>query len=231
MTSTSTTVKQVARRYWPLGFACLGLVAVAIGWAVAPASDWIDALTRGVAALGLAAPVVYLVLYTVGAIVLAPSPVMSIAAGIAFGWWGFPLALIGATLGATGSFLLSRYFLRDTLDDWLTERATLRAAKTAVDEEGWKALILLRLTPAVPFGILNYLLGFTKTSLPAYVLCTMIGIVPGTLVDIYIGVIGAEAAQGAKLAYLIAGLCATALIAVAITLKARSYLRAEGIHL
>ena len=74
--------------------------------------------------------------------------------------------------------------------------------------------------------------GACRVSRPLhYVPCAAIGIVPGTLVDIYVGVIGAEAAHGAKLADLILGLCATALVAVAITLKARSYLRAEGIRM
>ena len=95
---------------------------------------------------------------------------MSIAAGVAFGWWGFPLAVVSATAGATVSFLVGRYFLNDDLEDWLTDRRLFRAAKTAIDEEGWRIQILLRLSPAVPFGLLNYMMGLTKTPLATYVL-------------------------------------------------------------
>jgi uncharacterized membrane protein YdjX (TVP38/TMEM64 family) len=226
---TPKATKKLAKRFWPLGVALTFLVVVVLIWTVASGLGGLGSLGEAVASLGLAAPILYVFLFAAGTVILAPSPLISIAGGVAFGWWGIPLALLGATLGAACSFFLSRHFLRKTLDDWLTERATFRAAKTAVDEEGWKVLVLLRLSPAVPFGLLNYLLGLTRISLVSYLLTTLIGITPGTVVDIYVGLIGVEAAHGAQLTYLIAGLIATTLVAGAITLKARSYLREEGI--
>src|ERR1019366_7746970 len=77
---------------------------------------------------------------------------------------GFRLVgVAAATAGATASFCLSRFCFGDTLEDWLTERPTFNAAKKAVDEEGWRIQLLLRLSPVVPFGLLNYLLGLTNT--------------------------------------------------------------------
>jgi membrane protein DedA with SNARE-associated domain len=64
-------------------------------------------------------------------------------------------------------------------------------------------------------------LGLTKTPIASFLIWTAIGIFPGTVVDIYIGIVGAQAADGAQLAYLIIGLIATALIAVLILIKAR----------
>lgn len=168
-------------------------------------------------------------LYVVGTIVLAPSPLMTIAAGVAFGWWGLPLAVLSATAGAACSFSISRYFFGETLEDWLTERPTFRAAKTAIDEEGWRVLLLLRLSPVVPFGLLNYLLGLTNTSMRAYLIWTAIGIFPGTVVDIYIGVIGRQAGDTTQLAYLVVGLIASAAAVALIAAKARSYLREAGV--
>ena len=224
------TTKKVARRYWPLGVSFAAVFVVGLLWAAAPVSDSFVALGDTVSSFGAIAPSAYVALFAVGTIILAPSPLLSIAAGVAFGWWGIPLALLGATSGATLSYLISRYFFRDLLNDWLTEHATFRAAKAAVDEEGWRVLVLLRLSPAVPFGILNYLLGVTKTSLPVYLVTTAVGITPGTVVDIYVGVVGAEAAHGTQLSYLIVGLAATMIIAAVITWKARSYLREEGVN-
>jgi hypothetical protein len=146
---------------------------------------------------------------------------------------GIPLALLGATLGATGSFLLSRYFSRDTLGDWLSERATFRAAKTAVDEEGTKILALLRLSPAVPFGLLNYLLGLTKVPLTLY-------IIHFDDADRHnAGDDGRHLCRrdwrrgrpnGTQVTYLVVGLVATAVVVIAITWKASSYLHEEGIR-
>src|SRR5665213_1330326 len=89
--------------------------------------------------------------------------------------------------------------------------------------------MLLRLSPVVPFGLLNYLLGLTNTSFVTYVTCTVIGILPGSIIDIYIGVIGKSAGNTAQFAYLLAGLIATAALVVLITVKARGYLREAGI--
>jgi uncharacterized membrane protein YdjX (TVP38/TMEM64 family) len=221
--------RKVVKHRWPLAAACVLLVAAVLAWMFVPAADWINSLGKTVASLGAAAPAIYLVLYTLGTVVLAPSPLMSIAAGVAFGWWGLPLAVIGATAGATASFLLSRYFFDGAIEDWLTDRPAFNAARRAVDEESWRILLLLRLSPAVPFGLLNYLLGLTRTPLRTYVVTTALGILPGSFVDIYIDVIGKEAGHTAQLSLLVVGLIATIAVAAMITIKARGYLREAGV--
>lgn len=229
MRNTKRKAKRVAKRYWPLAVTLVFLLLVVAAWAAAPAEEWIRTIGTKVAEVGWAAPLVYIALYVAGTIVLAPSPLMSIAAGVAFGWWGFPLAVIAATAGATAAFAISRYLLGDDLEDWLTERRIFRAAKHAVDEQGWKIQILLRLSPAVPFGLLNYLMGLSRTALSTYVWSTAVGIMPGTFVDIYIGVVGQNLAGGAKIAYLIAGAVVTIACAALVTLKARDCLREAGV--
>jgi uncharacterized membrane protein YdjX (TVP38/TMEM64 family) len=221
--------KQVAKHPWALAGACALLVAAVLAWMFVPAADWINSLGQTVASLGIAAPIIYLVLYIVGTIGLAPSPLMSIAAGVAFGWWGLPLAVVAATAGATASFLLSRYFFDGAIEDWLTDRPVFNAAKRAVDEESWRILLLLRLSPVVPFGMLNYLLGLTKTPLGTYVATTAIGILPGSFVDIYIGVIGKSAGNTVQLSLLVVGLIATIAVAAMIAIKSREYLKDAGV--
>jgi uncharacterized membrane protein YdjX (TVP38/TMEM64 family) len=221
--------KQVAKHPWALVGAGALLVAAVLAWMFVPAADWINSLGQTVASLGIAARIIYLVLYVLGTIVLAPSPLMSIAAGVAFGWWGVPLAVVAATAGATASFLLSRYFFDGAVEDWLTDRPVFNAAKRAVDEESWRILLLLRLSPVVPFGMLNYLLGLTKTPLGTYVATTAIGILPGSFVDIYIGVIGKSAGNTVQLSLLVVGLIATIAVAAMIAIKSREYLKDAGV--
>src|SRR5471032_847126 len=110
MPITRRKAKRAVKRYWPLGAAAVGLLALVVAWMLLPAAEWIDSLGQKVAELGWAGPVIYFVLYVVGTTILAPSPIMSIAAGVAFGWWGLPLLIAAATAGATASFCLSRYF-------------------------------------------------------------------------------------------------------------------------
>jgi uncharacterized membrane protein YdjX (TVP38/TMEM64 family) len=232
MALTKRKAKRVAKRYWPLAVAGLVVLVAALAWIAAPASQWVELLGQKIAALGAWGPVIYVLTYVVGTLVLAPSPVMSIAAGAMFGWWGLPLCVLAATAGATASFIVSRYFFAETLDDWLKAQKTFGAVKHAVDEEGWKIVLPLRLSPVVPFGLLNYMLGLTRISWANYILCTAIGILPGSIVDVYIGVIGVDAANAsntAQLAYLVLGLIATIGVGLLITYKARAYLREEGV--
>ena len=232
MAVSKRKAKQIAKRYWPLGIVGLAVVVVALAWLALPAAEWIEALSPVVASLGAFGPVIYVCLYIFGALILAPSPLIAIAAGAIFGWWGLPLAVLGGTAGATASFLLSRYFFGETLDEWVEDRRAFRAVKSAVDADDWKIILPLRLSPVVPFGLLNYMLGLTRISLTSYIVCTAIGIFPGTLIDVYIGVIGVTAATVAnstQLAFLALGLAATLVVAVFITVKARAYLRKEGV--
>jgi uncharacterized membrane protein YdjX (TVP38/TMEM64 family) len=232
MAVSKRKVKRVAKRYWPLGVAAIVVLAGALAWVAAPASEWVEYLTGKASGLGAWGPVLYVLVYVGGTLVLAPSPVMSIAAGAMFGWWGLPLCVLAATAGATASFLVSRYFFEDTLEDWLEGRRAFYAIKNAVDEEGWKIVLPLRLSPVVPFGLLNYMLGLSRIPLASYIVWTAIGILPGSFVDVYIGVIGVDAANAnntAQLAYLALGLIATIGVGLLITVKARAYLREEGV--
>ena len=77
--------------------------------------------------------------------------------------------------------------------------------------------------------MLNYLLGLTKTPLISYVIWTAVGILPGSFIDVYIGVIGANASNTPQLAYLVTGFIATVAAGILITVKSRAYLRAEGV--
>jgi uncharacterized membrane protein YdjX (TVP38/TMEM64 family) len=60
---------------------------------------------------------------------------MGIAGGIAFGWWGLPLTILGATAGATASFGISRYIFDVELEDWFKSSRIFQAAKRAIEDD------------------------------------------------------------------------------------------------
>jgi uncharacterized membrane protein YdjX (TVP38/TMEM64 family) len=158
---------------------------------------------------------------------------LSIAAGVAYGWWGVLLAVFCATTSATLAFLLSRRFLQTKIRAIIATRPKLRAAAQAVDAEGWKILALLRLNPVLPFGFENYLFGITHMRLSHYVLTTAIGIIPVSVLNIYLGVLGHEASHGkaglVRWLFLLGGLAATLVVIVFIALKARAMLSQKGV--
>jgi uncharacterized membrane protein YdjX (TVP38/TMEM64 family) len=226
---TQRKAKRLARRYWPVGIGIGLAIILLLAWWGVPAGQWIDAVGKQVAELGWAAPFVYVGLFAVGTVVLAPSPLVGIAGGIAFGWWGLPLTILGATAGATASFGISRYIFDVELEDWFKSRRIFQAAKRAIEDEGWKIQILLRLSPAVPFGLLNYLFGLSNTRLITYILSTAIGTLPGNFADTYVGVIGQDLASGQQIAYVAAGAVVTLAGAILITWRARAALKEQDV--
>ncbi len=171
------------------------LVAVGIGWYLLPVSDWLSALRVWIVNLGFWGVVIFAVIYAVGAIVLAPEAVLTIAAGFAYEFWAFPIVLVAATIGASLAFLIARYLARDKVRLLLERRRNLAAIDKAVAEEGWKIVGLLRLSPLIPFNLQNYLFGVTAIPFPHFVAATFAGIFPGTALYVYLGVL--ENATGA----------------------------------
>lgn len=136
-------------------------------------------IERFVRDAGIAAPVVYVVLYVMLTVVLFPGAVITAAGGALFGSvQGTVLTVVGATIGATGAFLVGRWLGREQverlagesvgrLDDWM-------------HEHGFLAVLYTRLIPVVPFNVLNYAAGIAGLRVRDYVIATAVGIVPGT---------------------------------------------------
>ena len=109
---------------------------------------------------------------------------------ILFGWFfGFIPALVlvsfASTSGATLAFLMSRYFLRESLQTQFGER--LKTFHEALEREGWVYLLTLRLVPAVPFFVINLVMGLTAIRTRTFWWVSQIGMLPGTAVYIYAG--------------------------------------------
>ncbi len=210
------------------------LIAVTIAWFVLPVKDWVQSLNVWVRELGLWGVVLFALVYIVVVIVLAPAEVMSVAAGLIFGAWGFPIVVVSATIGATLAFLVSRYLLREKVKAFARRRPRLEAVDKAVEDESWKIVVLLRLNPLVPFGLQNYFFGATNIKLLPYAIATFFGIMPGSAMFVYIGGLGraatdADSADVGKSVLLAAGLVATAILIFIVGRKAKAKLKQIGV--
>src|SRR5207302_6285236 len=104
---------------------------------------------------------------------------------------------IGATLGATAAFLVGRYLARDWVAHRIEANQKFKAIDQAVGREGGKIVLLTRLSPIFPFNLLNYAFGVTQVTLRSYFLASAVGMIPGTILYVYIGsVAGMVAAEG-----------------------------------
>jgi uncharacterized membrane protein YdjX (TVP38/TMEM64 family) len=130
-----------------------------------------------------AAFVVYVV---VTACSLPVATLLSLAIGWYFGFWrGILLASFASTSGATLAFLMSRYLLRDAFQRRFGER--LRAFNAALDREGEFYLFALRLTPAVPFFVINVVMGLTRLRVWTFWWVSQLGMLAATCVFVYTG--------------------------------------------
>jgi uncharacterized membrane protein YdjX (TVP38/TMEM64 family) len=190
-------------------------------------------LQRGlerIAGLGAWAPLVFVVAYILATVLLIPGSVLTLGAGAVFGLgWGLVWVTLGANLGAQAAFLIGRHLARNWVAGKIENRPAFRAIDQAVGKEGWKIVGLTRLSPAFPFTFLNYAFGLTRVSFRHYALATFFGMMPGTVLYVYLGALAqaglkSEGRTPGQWALLIIGLVATLAVTVFVTRVARQAL-------
>ncbi len=152
-----------------------------------------------VAAQGLAGVAVYILLYILACVFFVPGSVLTLGAGAIWGVvGGVPVVSVASTLGATVAFLIGRHLARDWVAHRIEGNERFKAIDEAVAREGWKIVGLTRLSPVFPFSLLNYAFGLTRVSLRDYFFASWIGMLPGTVMYVYLGSLaGSLAALGA----------------------------------
>jgi uncharacterized membrane protein YdjX (TVP38/TMEM64 family) len=146
--------------------------------------------SRWVGELGVMGLVLLSFSLAIGSVSFLPASPFIIAAAAVF---GFPLGVLGSiagiALGASGGFFLARSFLRKDVANQLRKHPTFRAIDIAIEREGWKIVLLLRLCP-IPFGLANYLYGLTGVPFNQYLLTSIAGSLPGVLLLCQLGSAG-----------------------------------------
>jgi uncharacterized membrane protein YdjX (TVP38/TMEM64 family) len=194
---------------------------------VVPTAEAIAALERWLEGLGPWAPIAFGLVYVVATVLLLPGSALTLAGGALFGLGvGLVTVSLASTTSAAVAFLIARYFARDAVAARLATRPRFRAVDQAIAEGGWRIVALLRLSPAVPFNLQNYMYGLTAIRFWPCVLTSWVAMLPGTLLYVYLGTVGRrglEAATGGsrasvgQWALLVVGLLATAVVTVYVT--------------
>jgi uncharacterized membrane protein YdjX (TVP38/TMEM64 family) len=205
----------------------LGAVAVGIAFLFLPIKSWVLPLQEQVRALGPIAPLVVIIGYVALTALLIPGSALTLVAGGAFGLWkGLLVVVIAANLAAAFSFVLARTFLRKQVARWAAENPKFAALDRAVGKQGFRMVLLSRLSPVFPFTLLNYLLGLTKVRFGSYVLANLIGMLPGTFLYVYLGATAQKALQGnMRIIPTLIGLVATVAVVVMVARIARRAMR------
>lgn len=211
------------------------LVTVAALIAIArlfPMARAVDLLGTFVQDMGIWGPFIFALVYVVATVFMLPGAALTLAAGAIFGlFWGTVAVSLGSTTGAAMAFLIGRYLARNTVERRLGHFPRFKAVDRAVSEGGWKIVALLRVSPAIPFNLQNYLYGLTAIRFWPCVLASWAAMLPGTFMYVYLGYAGragVAAASGdgagrspAQWVMLAVGLVATIVVSVYVTRLAR----------
>jgi len=200
-----------------------------------PVREWLLAFLGWSRGLGVWGPIALAALYVAACVLFLPGALLTLGAGFAFGLVrGLLAAMAGSLLGAAAAFLLGRTVARRWVARKVSGSPAFRAVDAAVGREGFKIVLLTRLSPVFPFNLLNYAFGVTRVSFRDYFFASWLGMFPGTVMYVYLGSAAqslAELAAGsgggatAQRVLLGVGLLATVAVTVVITRIARRALR------
>lgn len=160
-----------------------------------------EALEQWIQNAGGAAPILFMLIYALGAVFFLPGSLLTLLGGALFGpYWGTFYNLTAATVGAMLSFLVARYLAAD----WVAKKmdaqtgGKMKQLVSGVENEGWRFVAFTRLVPLFPFNLLNYALGLTRISFSQYSIATYICMLPGAIAYTYLGYAGKEAIAGGE---------------------------------
>ena len=164
------------------------VITVAASLILLPAKEYFAQFLEWVQGVGPWGPVCVIGLYIVACLLLIPGSLLTLGSGFLFGVvWGTVTVSIGSTLGATAAFVVGRTLARNWIEQKVADNSKFQAIDRAVGSQGLKIVFLVRLSPLFPFNLLNFAFGLTSVSLPRYVLASWIGMLPGTLMYVYLG--------------------------------------------
>lgn len=222
------------KKLWA-GLAAVGLLG-ALAWRLPVNAILLDAVSwvQGAGAAGVLA---FVGLYVAAAVLLLPGAALTVAAGFIYGpLYGTLLVSPVSVIAATLAFWLGRTVARETITRRLGDSPRLAAIDRAMGDRGLRLVFLLRLSPMLPFNVLNYGLGLTNVRPRDYVIASFVGMLPGTVLYVYLGSTltslaetlggssGAATSSGAQLLYW-GGLAATVTVTLLITRIASTALK------
>lgn len=173
--------------------------------------------------------------YAIATVLMIPGSLVTLLIGAIYGpWIGTAVVSPASVLGAALAFQLGRGVFRGAIENKMAGNVRFAALQGALEKQGFKILTLVRLSPVFPFTVVNYAFGLTRVSFSTYVLGSFLGMLPGTLMYVYLGSavgdiatlssegVGDAGWQGEVLKW--GGLAATVIVTIFITRVARKAL-------
>jgi uncharacterized membrane protein YdjX (TVP38/TMEM64 family) len=222
---TSRTVFRVA-------LLLFALAAIGAAFYFFPVGDYLTAFAERVRDLGPWGPVLLAAVYVVAAVLFIPGGLMTLVAGFLFGIAvGTITASLASIAGASVAFGLGRGVAHDWVQRKLAGNPRFRGIDEAVNRQAFRFVLLIRLSPVFPYVFTNYVLSLTNIRFRDFFWASWIGMLPGTVLYVYLGstaqnlaelTTGAYRGGTAQTILFVMGLLATVMVTVFVTRAARS---------
>jgi len=169
-------------------------------------------------------------------LVFIPMTPWNIACGYLFGiWLGSVVSLCSTSWGAIMAFLLGRFALRSWTVSLAKQKKILRALDKAIELQSFKLIFMTRLSPVMPFPLLNYFFGATRVKFTTYALATVLGLFPFTVAFTWLGsqlkelkdVVTSGFTETSQIIYIVASIVTTIIVVVIITIITRSAIKSS----
>ena len=166
------------------------VVGLVVFFAQLPIAAWATSLAGWMRHAGAGGIVVFAFAYVAATLLLLPGSSPTAAAGFAYGpVLGLLLVSPVSVVAATAAFAVGRNVARE----WVARRVAAHPRLAAIDDaigagrRDFQIVMLLRLSPILPFNLLNYALGLTRVRPRDYILGSFVGMIPGTFLYVYLG--------------------------------------------
>ncbi|HEY0768059.1 MAG TPA: TVP38/TMEM64 family protein [Steroidobacteraceae bacterium] len=202
-----------------------------------PVKEWLRAALTWTATHRESSWLAFIALYVLATVCLIPGLILTVAGGAIFGLArGVALVSAASVLGATAAFFIGRTVAREWIGRRIAAWPRFRALDGALAERGFWIVLLTRLSPLLPFNLLNYAYGVTAVRPRDYIVGSWVGMLPATVLYVYAGSAAASLAQAISgqvrtgttgTVLLIVGFAATLAVTALVTHLARRQLEHE----
>jgi len=157
-------------------------------------SEFLHHSMEWIAHSGWIGAVWFVVLYTLTCVFFLPGSILTIGAGAVYGFWfSTALVAISSTVGAAVNFLTSRYLARNWMQRKIGHNAKFRALEKAVCAEGWRMILVSRMSPIIPHSLVSYAAGLIRISFWKFTFASFVGFLPQSVAYTYIGAVVGKA--------------------------------------
>jgi uncharacterized membrane protein YdjX (TVP38/TMEM64 family) len=217
-----------------LGIFAVLVTLIVVVFVFVPLKEYHEQFVNNVESLGPWRFAALTGIFVLACLLMIPVTPISLAGGMLFGFgMGLVTVGIGSIIGPALTFYVGKFLGRSWIASAIAKNRTLGAIDRAVADQGFKIIFLARLSPFVPYGVMNYMFSLSRISFLVYIVATFLGVLPTTVAYAYLGslannldelIVVLNKGGIEQLLLFWGGLAATVVVSVVVTLVAKKAL-------